>query len=112
MSSKEVIKINRCINDIIAELLPDVDALDVYGCTNYMDKRTLYMLKYMDDHKVVIPRTWRMELARSLEEFLDYVEANGGAYFIPSSGTYTLEIPAYALRECVRVLRIEEPEAR
>lgn len=64
----------------------DTDPFDVYGVTNYMDKRIIMAMKYYEnDHEKT------KQLESLYKEFLGNID--GDSYFIPNSGTYKLLIP-------------------
>lgn len=95
----------RCdIEDLIRNVC-GVDSLAVYGCTNRMDVRLCSTIDYIARNNVeVSPDRWQ-RLASLIDAFADHAFDNGGKYFIPTSGTYTLNVQPDALRSIAATLR-------
>ena len=108
MTTDTVFALNHGIHDLINQVCPNTDCFKIYGFTNHMDMRAAYTINYMIDNKIYMSHEQRVELARVLEEFLDYVEINDGTYVIPSSGTYKLKIRPPVLRNIIRALRMAQ----
>ena len=61
--------------------------LKAYGCTNYMDARIIYSMKYLMGENALTKE--KLQALRDL--YVDFVKATSdGKYYLSESGNYTL----------------------
>lgn len=82
-----------------------INPLSVFICTNYIDKRLLFLMAQMSDEGKRFSKIQANNIADSLECFLNSLDPETKSYFIPGSGVYTLCCEESTMREVVNYLR-------
>lgn len=101
--NQEVYDLYDAIDTIIDN--HDMNDIEVYGCTNYVDIRFCHLLHKIAERGDVLTKEEMTLLSDKLEAFLNYVEGNEGTYFIEESGTYSLRTSMDVLKKFITILR-------